>query len=251
MQITMNPTLDTFLLFVVRVGPGLILATLMLFLVRREPRLRIVLYLAAFILLRDAMTPLGLWSFGNRGFFWIRLHTDPAFLVVFGLLCFGLSLGLYYLDRANQSLFKWTRGNVPFGLLWGIAGAAVVVAPFVAIYQFTAIEARGGLVPVQNIPAIFAFALLGNLLEEALFRGYVLGHLEESRSPLKAGVSSGVVFAFCHIYLATTVTGIGYPLLVFTLWEGIIAGIVGAKGGVIPATLTHGGTIFLLSSGLI
>ena len=48
-----------------------------------------------------------------------------------------------------------------------------------------------------------------------------------------------------------TVSDIGYPLLVFTLWEGTIAGIVGARGGVIPATLTHGGAIFLLSSGLI
>jgi uncharacterized protein len=47
------------------------------------------------------------------------------------------------------------------------------------------------------------------------------------------------------------VTGVGYPLLVFTLWEGVIAGVVGAKRGVLPAALTHGGTIFLLSSGLI
>jgi hypothetical protein len=70
-------------------------------------------------------------------------------------------------------------------------------------------------------------------------------------SPIKAGVSSGIVFAFCHIFLAITVTGIGYPLLVFTLWEGVIAGIVGARCGVIAATLTHGGAIFLLSSSLI
>ena len=68
---------------------------------------------------------------------------------------------------------------------------------------------------------------------------------------LQAGISSGVVFAFCHIYLAITVTGIGYPLLVFTLWEGIIVGIVGAKAGVLFSTLAHGGAIFLLSSGLI
>ena len=36
-------------------------------------------------------------------------------------------------------------------------------------------------------------------------------------------------------------------LIISLVW---IAGLVGAKGGVLPATLTHGGTIFLLSSGL-
>ena len=59
-----------------------------------------------------------------------------------------------------------------------------------------------------------------------------------------------MVFAFCHVYLAMTVTGVGYPLLVFTLWEGVIAGLVGANG-VLPSTVTHGGAIFLLSSGLV
>ena len=104
---------------------------------------------------------------------------------------------------------------------------------------------------MQNVPALLVFAVLGNLLEEALFRGYVYGYLAQQMTPIRAGISSGVVFAFCHIFLAITVTEVGYPLLVFTLWEGMIAGIVGAKCGVMPATLTHGGAIFFLSSGLI
>jgi membrane protease YdiL (CAAX protease family) len=247
----MSTTLDTFMIYLVRVAPGLILGGMMLIMARREARARIVLYLALFILLRDAMTPLGLWFFGTQGFFWIRLHGDPAFLILFGVGCLGLSLGVYHLDRPNQPLLRWTRRPAPIGLLWGLAGAVVVVAPFVAIYQHTPIQSRGGEVPFQSVPAILVFALLGNLLEETLFRGYVLGLLVLKMTPLKAGIASGVVFAFCHIYLATTVTAIGYSLLVFTLWEGIIAGIVGARGGVLPATLTHGGAIFLLSSGLI
>lgn len=247
----MHPTLETLAVYLARVGPGLVLGAMMLFLLRREPRLRIVLYLAIFILLRDAMTPLGLWSFGRQGYFWIRLYPDPWFLVLFGLACLGMSLGVYFLDRENQSLFQWTRGKLPSGLLWGVGGAIVVVAPFVVAYQHTAIESRGSPVPLQNIPAILVFAMLGNLLEEALFRGYVYGQLAQKMSPIKAGIASGVVFAFCHVFLATTVTDVGYSLLVFTLWEGIIAGVIGAKGGVIPAALTHGGAIFLLSSGLI
>jgi hypothetical protein len=247
----MNATLDTIATYLVRLAPGLILGAIMLFLARREARVRIVVYLALFILLRDAMTPLGLWSFGPQGFFWIRLHDDPGFLVLFGVACLGLSFGVYYLDRDNRSLVQWTRGRKPLGLLWGIAGTVVVVAPLAVAYQYTPVQSRGGQVPLHNIPAILVFALLGNLLEEVLFRGYVYGLLARKMAPIQAGIASGVVFAFCHIYLASTVSGIGYPLLVFTMWEGMIAGIVGAKSGVLPATLTHGGAIFLLSSGLI
>src|SRR6516165_3835461 len=133
----MNTTLDLFVTYLFRVAPGLVLGALMLFLTRREPRLRIVIYLALFILLRDTMTPLGLWSFGTEGFLWIRLHSDPIFLVFFGVACLGVSLSLYYLDRENQSLFRWTRGRVSLGFLWGIGGAVVVVAPLLAVYQYT------------------------------------------------------------------------------------------------------------------
>jgi uncharacterized protein len=247
----MTPTLETLTTYLTRVAPGLSLGALMLFLARRDARLRIVIYLALFVLLRDSMTPLRLWSFGTEGFFWIRLSSDPWCLAVFGLSCLGMSVGLYFCDRENQALIKWTRGKVPAGLLWGAAGMVVVVAPLAVIYHFTPIEERGGLVPFRNIPAIFVFAMLGNLFEEALFRGYALALFAQKMTPVTAGICSGVLFAFCHIFLAITVTDIGYPLLVFALWEGIIAGIVGAKGGVIPSTVTHGGTIFLLSSGLI
>jgi membrane protease YdiL (CAAX protease family) len=246
-----NPTLELLVTYYARVAPGLVLGALMLFLARHEARLRIVVYLALFILLRDAMTPLGLWSFGDQGLFWIRLPGDPAFMVVFGLSCLGLVLALYGLDRENQTLIRWTRGNLAAGLLWGIGGMVVVAAPMVIAYQYTAIESRGGQVPVEIVPALLVFALLGNLMEEALFRGYVYGLLAQKMTPIPAGLWSGVVFAFCHIFLAITVTGAGYPLLVFTLWEGMIAGVVGARGGVLPSTLTHGGTIFLLSSGLV
>jgi membrane protease YdiL (CAAX protease family) len=247
----MNPTVETFVNYLVRVAPGVALAATMLALIRRSPRLRIVVYLALFVLLRDSMTPLGLWSFGTEGFFWIRLTNDPPFLVVFGAACFAMSLSLYFLDRENQSLIQWLRGRAFLGVLCGLVGAVVVVAPCIALYWHTPIGSRGGSVSSGNIPAILLFALLGNLLEEVLFRGYVYGWLAEKMSPIRAGLSSGLVFAFCHIYLAITVTNVGYPLLVFTLWEGMIAGVVGAKGGVVPAALTHGGAIFLLSSGLI
>ena len=51
--------------------------------------------------------------------------------------------------------------------------------------------------------------------------------------------------------LALTVTDVGYPLLLFALYEGVIAGLVAMKYGVIPAALTHGLAIFIISSGLL
>jgi membrane protease YdiL (CAAX protease family) len=246
----MEAMLTTIDVYLARVMPGLVLGVMMLIIARREPKLRIVCYVALFILLRDAMTPLGLWSFGDQGFFWIRLYDNPFFLIFFGITCLALVLALYFFDQENRSLIQWLRGPWQRGLLWGALGALVVVAPFVVVYRYVPVSTRGGVVAPGIMSAMLVFALLGNLLEETLFRGYVYGQLSRNIAPLSAALASGVIFSFCHIYLATTVTNVGYPLLVFTLWEGVIAGVVGSKCGVLSSSLTHGGAIFLLSSGL-
>lgn len=93
--------------------------------------------------------------------------------------------------------------------------------------------------------------LFSSQFEEGLFRGYVLGCLQYKQNRLLAGIASGIVFAFCHMFLAITVTDAGLPLLLFALWEGVIAGLVGAEYGIIPSTFCHGGAVFLLSSGLL
>jgi hypothetical protein len=139
----MNPTIDTIVTYLLRVTPGFALGALMLFLARRDAAVRIVIYLALFILSRHAMTPLGLWFFGAEGLFWIRLSSDPVFMVVSGLICLTLSMGLSYLDRENRALFQWTRGRLFPGLVSGVLGALVVVAPLAAAYQYTPIESRG------------------------------------------------------------------------------------------------------------
>lgn len=45
-------------------------------------------------------------------------------------------------------------------------------------------------------------------------------------------------------------TDVGWPLLAFTLWEGLICAFLRLRWGVIPAAIAHGLAIFLLSSGL-
>jgi uncharacterized protein len=132
----------------------------------------------------------------------------------------------------------------------GVAGAFLITAPLFIRYRLLDIALRGGAVVPSYLPVLALFAFLGNFAEEGLFRGYLLSYLKEFQGPVQAALSSGIIFALCHTFLAVTVTSIGLPLILFTLWEGIIAGLVGSRYGVIPATLTHGGAIFLLASGL-
>jgi len=182
-----------------------------------------------------------------------------------------ISLGMLILDRGNRGvvhLFRYRAGRgtaagVAAGVAAGAVGALLVVTPLWWLYRAIPVDVRGGGVAQHLIPAILVFALLGNFMEELLFRGYVLGYLQtrrrrqhpryqsrrkresrryQSRRPhrrdllalITPGVQSGVVFALCHIFLASTVSDVGVPLLLFALWEGTIAGVVGERHGVIP-----------------
>ena len=244
----MGATFQLLIPYLERVAPAMVLAAAVLWLTRSEPRLRIVIYLFCFILLRDAMTPLGLWSFGREGWFWIRLSQDPWFLTLFALGCLTGALGIYFADRENQRYVVWRGSRWVSGIIVGLLGAGIVVLPLVVIYRSVDVGLRGGATHDHPILALLLFALCGNMMEELLFRGYVLGYFAERMTRLRAGLASGVIFAFGHVFLATTVTDVGYPLLLFTLWEGCVAGLVAARYGVSASTITHGGAIFLLAS---
>jgi hypothetical protein len=244
-------TLTTILEYFSRILPGLVLIGATFLLIKPRAHLRMAIYILAFALMRDAMTPLGLWRLGaERGVLWIRLSTDPLFLVFFGLGSSLIVAAMYAFDEENRKHLTWFRAGKVQGLLVGLAGCILVVAPLFVAYRRIDLGLRGGPVSPSLLPSILAFAMLGNLYEEALFRGYVLGYLEQRQPSPVAGLNSGVAFALCHVFLALTVTDVGVPVLAFALWEGAIAGLVGAKYGVVPATVTHGGAVFLLTSGL-
>ena len=244
--------MDATVTYLLRILPALALFAIVLVTLQPTAKFRIVLYVALFILLRDALTPLGLWSLGShRGAFWLRLTPDPLFLMLFALGAVLLVLVMWYADRENRRWVTWFHGSPGPGLLLGLFGGLVATAPLAIAYRFIDLADRGGAVALPVLLAGFVFAMAGNLYEEFLFRGYVLGLLAERRPLAAAGWLSGLLFALCHVFLAVTVTDVGAPLLLFVLWEGLVAGFVGARRGVIPAALAHGGTVFLLSSGLL
>lgn len=240
--------------YFLRLIPGLILIIAMILVFRRRNDFFLIsLFIALFLFTRDTMTPEGLWSFGKEGFFWMRFNGDILTLVMLASSSAVFVVLMYRFAPELCGYIEWFKGNKLLGILLGLGCAFLVVAPVYALYLFTDIGTRGGPVLSIRLPFIFIVAILGNLYEEVLFRGYLQGYLEKKMGfkAFQAAVVSGLAFACGHVFLATSVSDIGWPLLAFALWEGIIAGLVKMKSGVIASTLMHGGAVFILASGLV
>ncbi|MEV1295062.1 CPBP family intramembrane glutamic endopeptidase [Pseudonocardia sp. NPDC049635] len=238
----------------VRLLPGLIvLGALFVALGRAAPLLRIVVLVLGFVLVRDAMTPLGLWSLGSTpaGTTWLRFPADPVVLVVLGLVGAAGAVAVAYGPRDLRGLVVWGRLG-PRAVLTALGAAAVVWGPLVALSRAVPVEQRGGAVALALLPAIAVLAFGGNLLEEVLFRGLLQGYLTGPLGcpPLRAVLLSGLFFAAGHVFLASTVTDLGWPVLAFTFAEGLLCAWVRYRHGVLAATLTHGTVILVLASGL-
>lgn len=101
------------------------------------------------------------------------------------------------------------------------------------------------------LPALAFMAFAGNFLDELLFRGFLQSHLESSSGRVRAALISGLAFAAAHAFLASTVTDLCWPVLVFVLVEGLVCALVYLRWGLISSTIVHGLAILLLSAGLI
>lgn len=235
-----------------RVMPGIGIGILFLFfLPRRSIESRIFTYILLFILFRDTMTPLGLWRFGAEGGLWIRFIEEPMLLLILGIISFFCVVAIQFFEPDLGELVVWVKGRPQAGLLWGILGAGLVVLPFYLLNRPVPLPERGGAVETGMLLPLLVLTLLGNFLEETLFRGYFQGYMEKHGNSLHAAIASGLLFGFGHTFLAITVTDVGYPLLIFVIYEGLVAAFVRRRHGVLPATLTHGLAIFLLASGLL
>lgn len=247
--------MDLLIEYTLRIFSGIVLLSSIYFLLpKRESLFKIFLYLFGFILMRDAMTPLGLWEFGADGMIiWLRFIESPFILSVLGVFSLFLSILLYntHSDELKNSL-NWFTSSKLKTLLLSILMSIVVVLPFIAPYFSVPIEQRGGSIPLSLFPFLLLFALLGNFMEELLFRGFLQHYLKKQKIGKKKRILlSGLIFSMGHIFLALTVTSLGSIILLFTLWEGLICAAMHEKYGLISATLTHGLAIFILSAGVL
>lgn len=229
-----------------RMAPGLFAFALCLLLLPRAAiGLRIALYIAIFILVRDALTPIGLWSFDGLR---ISFFNDPLVLATLGITSVAGVVFLVAVEKDMRPLLVWRKGSLAEGAAAGLGAGAII--------GFGAASLSGFSPMLWDFAPSFILGLVilaygGNLLEEVLFRGYLQGRLEEVITPLRAALLSGLVFAACHSYLAITVTNAGWPVLAFTGVEGIVCGFVRMRYGVWAASLTHGTAILLVAMPMV
>lgn len=204
--------------------------------------LRILILLGAFVLMRDAMTPLGMWALSNAVS--ISFSANTFVLAALG----GLSLLMIaLLARVAPQLWRlvvWTKAHLATGLVVGLAVGCLIGVPL-RLYQGIEAQAIPGY--WAWLPGMVVLAYGGNALEEVLFRGFLQGYLEQQVTPLRAALLSGVAFAACHAFLALSVTQLGWPVLLFTLLEGLACALVRMRFGVLAATLAHGTAILLIA----
>jgi membrane protease YdiL (CAAX protease family) len=227
---------------------------------------RVVLHLASFIMLRDAMTPHGLWSIeaGWGPLVTIRLLASvPGLLALAAMTATLIAALLRYEPLTYDVAWRKPGMSTLRTAVVGMAGAALIAAPVVALSRLlstpgtdaassTVAKVGSGLIPASRAPALAVFALVGNAYEELLFRGVLQGYLEREER-VKAGraaLLSALAFAAGHIFLATAVTQVGWPLLAFTFYEGYLCATLRTHYGLAAAALAHGGGIFLLAAGL-
>nr|WP_314526114.1 CPBP family intramembrane glutamic endopeptidase [uncultured Pseudomonas sp.] len=224
-------------------APGLALFGLWFALTPRSlTALRILILLAAFVLMRDVMTPLGLWSLGSE--VQLGFTANTFVLAVLGGLSVLLIAALVRVAPDLAALIVWSKGPRAAGLMIGLAVGCLIGVPL-RFYQ--GIEASA--IPGYWVwlPGMVVLAYGANALEEVLFRGCLQGYLEQHVTPLRAALGSGAAFAACHGFLALSVTQLGWPVLLFTLIEGLACALVRMRYGVLAATLTHGTAILLIA----
>lgn len=241
--------MDQLLEYTLRILPGLAVALLAL-LPRTQAGARLCVHLGLFVFVRDAMTPIGSWQISDQPVFWLRFTRDPIVLTGLTLGSASLALSAFALERTLAPRVVWWRGPRPRAVLAGVIGAVAIAAPVLLVSLGTPAHARRGSLAPAELAPLFVFALVGNAYEELVFRGFLQGLLAEHSGEARAAWISGLGFAFGHVSLATVVTNIGAPILLFTAFEGVICAQLCRREGLIAAVLAHGGGIFLIASGL-
>ena len=204
--------------------------------------MRILILLATFVLMRDVMTPLGMWALSDTVS--IAFTRNTFVLAVLGFLSLLLIGLLARLAPQLWQLIVWVKGQRAIGLTVGLAVGCLIGVPL-RVYQGIDAQAIPGY--VAWLPGMVVLAYGANALEEVLFRGFLQGYLEQRVTLLRAALISAVAFAACHTFLALSVTQLGWPVLLFTLIEGLACALVRMRFGVLAATLTHGTVILLIA----
>ena len=240
--------------YFLRLLPSLIVVVAIYLLVPQEITvLKIFVLIFGFILMQDAMTPLNTWVIGvNGNVLWLRFIEDAFILITIGLLSQLVTLLICFSNRYLTSNFIGFKTNSKSRSLFiGTLVALLIAVLFMLTYLFIPIQDRGGEVALHLLLPLLILALIGNLLEEVLFRCFLQNYLKLEVGITKSIALSGLIFTLGHTFLAITVTDLGFWVIISTLYEGLVCTYLSERYGLASATIAHGLAIFILSAGLI
>jgi len=247
-SLLMMPELQSLVQYLLAITPAfLVCGALLLAVPRQLALLRVLVHILFFVLARDAMTIHGYWQVAAGG---LRFTAPPLILLGLGAISLGLVGSICGLEKEMRSRIRWIGEGYAISAAWGLAGAALVVLLAMMLKSLSGLPS---LPPVETslLPLLLVFALAANCYEELLFRGLLQQQLQEHMPALRAALVSGLLFGLCHAFLATTVTQVGAPILVFTVIEGVVAGLVYSRAGLLGSSLAHGLAIFALAAGWV
>ncbi|SDA71192.1 MULTISPECIES: CPBP family intramembrane glutamic endopeptidase [unclassified Janthinobacterium] len=225
----------------------LVCAALLLAVPRTVPLLRVLVHILFFVLARDAMTAHGYWQVAAGG---LRFTAPPLVLLALGAMSLGLVFSTCRLEGEARRQIRWVGARPALSVPLGVAGAVLIVALAIGLKAVSGLPSLPSVAPA-TLPLLLAFALAANCYEELLFRGLLQQQLRAWLPAWRAALVSGLLFGLCHAFLATTVTQVGAPIVVFTVIEGVVAGLVYCRAGLLGASLAHGLAIFALAAGWV
>ena len=225
----------------------LVCAAMLLAVPRTVPLLRVLVHILFFVLARDAMTAYGYWQVAAGG---LRFTAPPLVLLALGAMSLGLVASTCWLESEARRQIRWFGTRPVLSVLLGVAGACVIIALATGLKTLFSLPSLAPVSP-SALPLLLGFALAANCYEELLFRGLLQQQLRSWLPAWRAALASGLLFGLCHAFLATTVTQVGAPILVCTVIEGVVAGLVYCRAGLLGASLAHGLAIFALAAGWV
>ena len=226
---------------------------------------RVAVLMVMVVVLRDSLTPTGIWSFGGgRGGYWLRFSDDWVVLAALsaaGLLFFAF-LNAWQADLCSVVVWRKRGSALVTGML-SLACACVGVLPFglLNLVLRSGPAAASGTTLTWTLPpppallvlfpANLAFASIGSLLEELLFRGMVQGLLEPAMGVHGSIAPSALLYTLAHGFVASAVSDMGLPVYAFSLWLGLVLGKLRAERGTAPCVLAHALVLVVLSMGWV
>jgi membrane protease YdiL (CAAX protease family) len=158
-----------------------VLVVVLLVLPKRLVELRLVTYILLFVLFRDAMTPMGLWSVSENVV--IRFPDSPSIHIMLGTLSGAFAYAITLLEPDWTAYLAWFRpGGKTTSIMFGALYSLLIVLPCWLYYSMSGAVAPNVVAGKSffSLMSLMFLSYCGNLLEEVLFRGFLQGHLERS-----------------------------------------------------------------------